>query len=293
MTPDRRFGWFRSGDFHFGASKVVGIGSAFQQKVVLITGGSAGLGLEIAKAFGRAGARVAIVGRDPERLETAKKMLVAAGAECAAISADVCTDEGAHKAVHETVNAFGKLDILVNNVGKSTRGRAIDATPADFQQLWETNYLSAVRMTRAAIGHLRQARGCLINIGSLASKVGSLHLGAYAASKFPLAAYSQQLRLELASDGVNVLLVCPGPLRRTDAGTRYEAQAAGLPASAQAPGGGVKLRGLDPATVANQIVVACAKRKKELVLPWKARILFALSQLSAEWGDWLLLKMMK
>lgn len=271
----------------------MGTGSAFQQKVVLITGGSAGLGLEIAKAFGRAGARVAIIGRDTERLESAKKLLMTEGAKCLAIPADVCTDEGAHKAVQETVKAFGKLDVLVNNVGQSTRGRAIDATPADFQALWETNFLSTVRMTRAAIENLRQSRGSIVNIGSLASKVGSPHIGAYAATKFPLAAYSQQLRMEMASDGVHVLLVCPGPIRRTDGGKRYEAQTANLPTSAQAPGGGVKIKGLDPAYVANQIMSACAKRKKELVLPWKARLLFAISQISAEWGDWLLLKMMK
>jgi uncharacterized protein len=265
----------------------------WKKKVVLVTGGSAGLGLEIARAFGRTGARVAIVGRDVARLEAAKSQLTQETIECAAISADVGADEGASRAVVETIAAFGGIDVLVNNVGVSTRGRAIDATPEDFQRLWESNFLSAVRMTRAASQPLIERKGSIVNIGSLASKVGSPHIGAYAAAKFPLAAYSQQLRLEMAGDGLHVLLVCPGPIRRADSGARYQSQTANLPASAQAPGGGVKLKGLDPAYVANQVVRACELRKKELVLPWKARILFAISQLSAEWGDWLLLKMMK
>ena len=262
----------------------------WNRKVVLVTGGSAGLGLEIARAFIQAGAQVAILGRSPERLAAAQRLL---GEKCLAVCGDVCSDEDAPRAVQEVVDKLGRLDVLVNNVGKSTRGRAIDASPADFQELWEFNFLSAVRMTRATMPHLLAQKGSLVQIGSLASKVGSFHLGAYAASKFPLAAYSQQLRMELASEGLHVLLVCPGPIRRDDAGERYAEQAANLPPSASAPGGGVKLKGLDPAKVAARIVQACERREKELVIPGKARILFALSQLSAEWGDWLLQKQMK
>lgn len=265
----------------------------WKMKTVLVTGGSAGLGLEIARAFGQAGARVALVARDAARLEKAKFSLTQANVECVAISADVCTDAGAAHAITATQNAFGGIDVLVNNVGVSMRGRAIDMSPSDFQKLWDANFLSAVRMTRGAAQHLIERKGSIVNIGSLASKVGSPNLGAYAATKFPLAAYSQQLRLEMSEEGLHVLLVCPGPIRRDDAGTRYHAQSANLPAGASSPGGGVKLKGLDPAYVANQIVRACERRQNELVLPWKARILFAISQLSANWGDWLLKRQMK
>jgi short-subunit dehydrogenase len=265
----------------------------WSDKVVLVTGGSAGLGLEIARAFIGCGARVAIVGRDENRLSAAKTQLTVSGGQCITVGADLMDAAAAPSVVEQTCHAFGGIDVVVNNVGKSTRGRAADAAPADFQALWELNFLTTVRMTRAAMPHLIARKGSLVNIGSLASKVGSLHLGAYAASKFPLVAYSQQLRLEMAPHGLHVLLVCPGPIRRGDAGQRYPTEAANLPASAQAPGGGVKLKGLDPRKVATRIVKACERREKELILPWRARILFALSQLSAEWGDWLLLKMMK
>ena len=151
--------------------------------------------------------------------------------------------------------------------------------------MWELNFLSAVRCTRAALPQLRQSRGHVIHIGSLASKVGSRYLGAYPVSKFSLAAYAQQLRLELTDSGVHVLLVCPGPIARPDSGERYTTQTSDLPAQAQQPGGGVRLKRLDPVRVADRILKACERRHPELVIPSKARLLFALGQLWPSLGD--------
>jgi short-subunit dehydrogenase len=117
-------------------------------------------------------------------------------------------------------------------------------------------------------------------------------MGAYPASKHALAAYTQQLRLELAPQGAHVLHVCPGPIARDpaaySAAGRYAADSPDVPAAAQAPGAGAKVRAIDPARLAESIVNACERRKAELVMPAKARLLFAVSQLSARWGDWLL-----
>ena len=104
-------------------------------------------------------------------------------------------------------------------------------------------------------------------------------------SKFSLAAYAQQLRLELEDSGVHVLLVCPGPIARPDSGERYTRQASDLPAQAQQPGGGVRLKRLDPVRVADRILKACERRQPELVIPSKARLLFALGQLWPSLGD--------
>jgi NAD(P)-dependent dehydrogenase (short-subunit alcohol dehydrogenase family) len=104
--------------------------------------------------------------------------------------------------------------------------------------------------------HLLRTRGHVVQIGSLAAKSAGRYLGAYPASKFPLTAYSQQLRLELGSQGLHTLLVCPGPLCRDDAGTRYNAAAGGLPPEARKPGGGVKLAGIDADWLAGRILSA-------------------------------------
>ena len=148
-----------------------------------------------------------------------------------------------------------------------------------------------VRMTRALAPQLIASGGHLVNIGSLASKVAPKYMGAYPASKFAVAAYTQQLRLELGLQGVHVMLACPGPIRRDEPGPRYAA-AGDVPTAAQAPGAGAN-SAIAPERLAAAILKACERRKSELVMPAKARLLFAISQLSADWGDWLLNKFMR
>lgn len=260
--------------------------STSRTPVVLVTGGSAGLGKEIARALGRTGAIVILVARDEARLQTAVDELRGEKIEAAGFSADVTVQADVDRLCDQVNSQFGRLDILVNNAGCSTRGKIEETTPAAFQELWEANFLSAVRCTRAFLPLVTANQGSVVFIGSLASKAASPFLGAYPASKFPLAAYAQQLRLELSETGLHVLLVCPGPLQRQDAGERYQAEAANLPAAAQKPGGGVRLKGIPPAYLAEQIVRACQRRQLELVLPFKARLLFAIAALWPSWGDW-------
>ena len=93
----------------------------------------------------------------------------------------------------------------------------------------------------------------------------------------------------MSDQGVHVLLVCPGPIARSDAGVRYEDT--DVPEAARKPGGGVRLRGIEPRKLVSRILVACEKRDVELVVPGKAKLLFAISQLSPKLGDWLITRM--
>jgi uncharacterized protein len=265
----------------------------WRDKVCLVTGGSAGLGLAIARALADGGAKVALVARRREPLEAAATELRTRGGEVITLPGDVAWQDDVDRISAELTQQFGKLDLLCNCAGRSTRGAVLDTTPEDFQQLLDINFLAAARMTRALAPMVIANRGHIVNIGSLASKVAPRFLGAYPASKFAVAAYTQQLRLELAADGVHVMLVCPGPIRRDDAGERYAESTAVVPATAQAPGAGARVGAIAPAELAAKILRSCELRQPELVVPGKARLLFALSQLSASWGDWLLSKMMK
>jgi hypothetical protein len=271
----------------------------WHDKVALVTGGSAGLGFAIASALAQAGAKLAICGRNEAALAAAAQRLQAATprSEVLAVTADLTRDEDANRLVAETVARFGRLDAMVNNVGRSARGLAIDVTPSQYAEELDLNFLSVVRGTRAAVPHLLESRGHLVNIGSLAAKTASRFMGPYAVTKFAVAAYSQQLRLELGPRGLHVLLVCPGPIARDDAGARYAAPAteqpvregmAGLPAAAAAPGAGAKVSSLRPERVAAETLRACERRTPEIVLPGKARLLFGLQQFSPRLGDWLL-----
>lgn len=263
----------------------------WKDKVVLVTGASAGLGREIAAAFARRGAKVVVSARDQQRLEQAAEQLRETASEVLPIVADMTDDAQAAALIEGTVRRFGRLDALVNSVGQSSRCLVLDATPEQIRTSVEVNLLTAVRATRAAADHLLASGGHLVNIGSLASKTAAPYMAVYSAGKFPLAAYTHQLRLELGPRGVHVLLVCPGPIRRDDAGSRYDLQAESLPEEARQPGGGTKLEGLDPRGLAEQILRACERRRPELIVPRKARLLFTIAAAFPSLGDWILRKM--
>jgi short-subunit dehydrogenase len=267
--------------------------SYWQDKSCLVTGGSAGLGLAIGRALAEAGASVVLVARRKEPLEAAAAELSARGGRVAAIPGDIVWQEDVDRIAATVAHDFGRLDLLCNCAGRSSRGAVLDTTPDDFQQLLDVNLLATVRMTRALAPQLLASRGHLVNIGSLASKTAAPFLGAYPVSKFAVAAYTQQLRLELAPQGLHVMLVCPGPIDRDDAGERYADQSPSVPAAAQAPGGGARVKAIPPDELAASILRACERRKSELIVPAKARLLFAISQLSASWGDWLLRRSIK
>ena len=259
----------------------------WRDKRAVITGGSAGFGLELARLLCQRGASVVLAARDPQRLAAAAREL---GQAAVPVTADVTQDEDVDRLVSSACQQLGGIDLWANCAGRSARGAAADTPLEDFRELWELNFLATVRCIQAALPALRQSRGHVVNIGSLACKFGPRYLGAYPASKFPVAALSQQLRLELRDAGVHVLLACPGPLQRADAGQRYSQQAEGLPDAAAQPGGGARLRGIDPQRLARAVLTACQRRRAELVMPWKARLLASLSQLFPALGDWLLAK---
>jgi uncharacterized protein len=257
-------------------------------KVALVTGSSSGLGFSIAEAFARAGASVVISARSADMLEAAADELRKFGGDVLAVPADVTQPEQVDALVEQAVARFGQLDVLVNNVGKSARGTALETTPDEFALALDLNFLSAVRCTRAAAPHLVKTHGHLVNIGSLSGKSAARFLGAYSASKFALAAYTQQLRLELADSGLHVLLVSPGPIEREDAGQRYAHQMQGLPASAAKPGGGAKIPRIRADKLAVEILRACRRRQPELIYPRLARVFIGLIQLFPRFGDWLI-----
>ncbi len=257
----------------------------WQDKVVLITGGGAGLGAHLATRFAAAGARLLLADIDAAALDRMRETLASSGTAVVSVVADITRDEPVDQLFQAVDDQFGRLDALINCAGRSGRGAVLDTTPERFQALLDLNFLGTVRCARAAAPRLIAARGHLVNIGSLSAKMASPHLAAYPVSKFAVAAYSHQLRLELGPQGLHVLLVCPGPIARPDAGLRYQDESAHLAPAAQRPGGGVHLKGLDPDVLARRIMRACELRRPELVIPGTARVLAALLQLWPTLGD--------
>jgi NAD(P)-dependent dehydrogenase (short-subunit alcohol dehydrogenase family) len=262
----------------------------WQNKVVLVTGGSSGLGRILVDAFSAAGSRVVVVGLEAEAVRQTEAELAQAGREALGVPADITRQEDVDRVFAQTLQRFGRLDALVNNAGRSMRGKVLDTTPEQFRELMELNLIALVRCTRAAVPHLLRQRGHVINIGSLAAKSASRWVGAYPATKHAVAAYSQQLRLELGPEGLHVLLVCPGPIAREGERLYPLAGLEDVPERARRPGAGVQVRAIAPDRLAALVLAACQRRQPELVMPGKARWLFAISQLSPRLGDWLVLK---
>jgi uncharacterized protein len=260
---------------------------SWQNKVVLVTGGSSGLGRVIAEAFAEAGAKLAIVGLERPQVDQAAQEMQAGGRDVLGLHADITRQEDVDRLFAQTLERFGRLDVLVNNAGRSMRGKVLDTTPEQFRELMELNLIALVRCTRAAVPHLLRQQGHVVNIGSLAAKSAARWVGAYPATKFAVAAYSQQLRLELGPQGLHVLLVCPGPIQRKDARLYPLEGLEDVPQSARAPGAGVQVQAIAPQELAQAILRACQRRQPELVVPAKARLLFALSQLWPSLGDWI------
>jgi short-subunit dehydrogenase len=262
----------------------------WQDKVVMVTGGSSGLGRVVAEAFAAAGAKLAIVALEPEQLAQAAEEMTAAGYDVLPLQADITRQEDVDRAFKQTIDRFGQLDVLVNNAGRTARGKLLDTTPEQIKDLMELNLVALARCTRAAVPHLLQRRGHVVNIGSLAAKSAARWVGAYPMTKFAVAAYSQQLRLELGSEGLHVLLVCPGPVARKDERLYPLKGLEDLPESARKPGAGVKTLKISPEGLAAKILSACERRKAEIVIPGSARLLFALAQLFPSLGDWIVLR---
>lgn len=265
----------------------------WKNKACLITGGSAGLGRVLAETLVRHGARVVINARNRERLADAVAKLKAIGGEATGVAGDIAEIGVAKQLVTDTVDALEGLDFVCHAAGRSMRGELVCTSRREFKELWKVNTLAAFELARASVEPLTTNRGHLVLIGSLASRVSPRFIGAYAESKFPLTAMAQQLRLERGPAGLHTLLVCPGPIARTDdtPSDRYSAADQGLPDAASKPGGGAKVPALDPVKLCDRILASCESRRAELVMPGRARLLFVLNQISPQLGDWLLRKM--
>ena len=183
-------------------------------RTVLITGGSRGLGLVLARAAARAGARVAICGRDAATLDRARGDLERRGARVLALPCDVTIREDVDALVHEVGARLGPIDVLINNAGVISVGPVETMEVEDFQQAMATNFWGPLYAILAVLPGMRRRReGRIANIASIGGKISVPHLVPYSASKFALVGLSEGLRAELAKEGISVITICPGLMR--------------------------------------------------------------------------------
>ena len=182
-------------------------------RVVLITGGSRGLGLVLAREALARGARVAICGRDNDTLARAGDELARLG-EVVAVACDVSDPATVAATVREVESRLGPVDVLINNAGVIQVGPVTTMAPDDYREAMATNFWGVLHPTLAVLPAMRRRReGRIVNITSIGGTLAVPHLVPYSASKFAAVGFSQGLRAELAGEGVKVVTVIPGLMR--------------------------------------------------------------------------------
>ncbi len=257
----------------FGGSSRRSTRFSFRDKAVLITGASRGLGLEMARVLAREGAFLSLIGRNAATLEVARKELDQIGHRVLINPCDVRHREDVERAVRETVNCFGRLDVLVNNAGIIQVGPFESMTVEDYQVAMETHAWGSLYTIMASVPHMRKkGGGRIVNIVSIGGKLGVPHLLPYVMSKFAQAGLSEALSVELAREGILVTSVYPGLMRT---GSHVNATFKGNNKKEFvwfSIGAGMPVVSINARRAAGQIVEACRRGAGEVVLTPGARL---------------------
>jgi NAD(P)-dependent dehydrogenase (short-subunit alcohol dehydrogenase family) len=250
-------------------------------KTVLITGGSRGLGLVLARQVLTEGGRVAICAREHETLDRAHELLETLGSEVLAVACDV-TDRSSVQQMLDTINQrFGPVDVLINNAGVIEVGPAETMSVADYDEAMATNFWGMLYPTLAVLPGMKERRtGRIVNITSIGGKLGLPHLLPYSASKFAAVGFSQGLRVEVAPYGVKVVTVVPGLMRTGSPRNaifrgKHRSEYAWFSISDSLPGLSVSAE-----SAARRIIAACRRGDAEALFPIPARIAAVINALA-------------
>jgi 3-dehydrosphinganine reductase len=186
----------------------------FKDKVIIITGGSSGLGKALAKRLVAQGAHVGLVARDKRKLEDVKDELIAAkgaGQKIESFSCDVSSQEATENAFHDIARTLGEPDVLINSAGILKEGYFEKLPLSTFRDVMDINFFGIIHCIQAVLPYFKKkGSGRIVNIASLGGKIGAFGYGAYCSSKFALVGLTDILRAELKPQNILLHLVCPG-----------------------------------------------------------------------------------
>ena len=245
---------------------------SLRNKVALITGGSRGLGLVLARQICAAGGKVALLARDNEELIRAKTDLAGRGGRVITIQCDLLDAGQIQSAIRQTIDRFGKIDILINNAGIIEVGPLEHMTREDFERSMAVHFWAPYALISDVVPEMRtRGGGRIVNISSIGGKIAVPHLAAYSASKFALTGFSDAIRAELALDNIYVTTVAPGMMRT---GSHVNAKFKGRHDSEFAWFGapsGAPLISINAERAARKILAACRRGQPSLTLTYAAR----------------------
>ena len=245
---------------------------SLQDKVALITGGSRGLGLVLARQICAQDGKVALIARDPDELARAKADLAPRGGVVLTIECDLLDAGQIQSAVRQIIDRFGKIDILINNAGIIEVGPLEHMGRDDFERAMRVHFWAPFELVSQVVPEMRTwGGGRIVNISSIGGKMAVPHLAPYSASKFALTGFSDALRAELARDNIHVTTVAPGMMRtgshvNAKFKGKHDIEFAWFAASAGAP-----LISMNADRAARKILAACRRGQPSLTLTFAAR----------------------
>lgn len=235
-----------------------------QDKVILITGASSGIGAALAREVCRRGAKVVLAARSDDKLQEVAR-------DCSGalvVPTDVTDFAACERLIEQTITHLGRLDVLVNNAGQSMLSRFEDVQDISiFEKLIQINYLSAVYCTRAALPHLKASKGLIVGISSVAGKTGIPLRTGYSASKHAMQGFFDSLRIELMGTGVEVSMVSPAFV---DTGIRERSFGSDGQPLGQNPLHGKKIMSAE--TCASQIADVITHRRREHIMGMEGKL---------------------
>lgn len=235
--------------------------SGMKDKVVIITGASSGIGKALAAEFGAQQSRLALAARNMENLRSVSEELSAKGVQVISVQADVSKEADCRKLIDETLAAYGRIDVLINNAGISMRALFADTDLDVIRRLMDVNFWGTVYCTKFALPHLLQSAGSLVGVISIAGHIGLPARSGYSASKFAVRGFLDTVRCENQHNGLHVLVVAPG---FTESNIRKVALKADGTTQAETPRDESKM--MTAAKVAGYIYTGVVNRKRQIVL---------------------------
>jgi short-subunit dehydrogenase len=235
---------------------------------IILTGASEGIGRALALELAARGARLALAARDRQRLESLAQECRARGGEARALPTDITSQQDCEWLVNETVAAFGGIDVLVHNAGITMWSR-FDALSdlSIFERIMDVNYLAPVRLTALALPQLKQSKGLLVAVASLAGLTGVPERSGYAASKHALIGFFDSLRIELAGSGVDVSVIAPDFVA-----TEIHKRAIGPDGEPLGDSPMVKTKIMTAEACAARIARAIGKRERQVLMSTRGRL---------------------
>jgi dehydrogenase/reductase SDR family protein 7B len=246
---------------------------AFQDKVVVITGASSGIGKACALRFSEQGASLVLAARNSNNLAELAKELIEKKCKVLTVIADVAVEEDCENLIKQTINKFGKIDVLVNNAGISMRALFNDLDLNVIRKVMDVNFWGTVYCTKFALPYILVEKGSIVGISSIAGKKGLPARTGYSASKFAMEGFLETLRTENLHKELHVLVACPG---FTASNIRNTALSKDGSSQGESPRDEAEM--MQPKEVAERIVNAVANRKRDLVMTFQGKLTVILNK---------------